>query len=594
MYESLFRNMPGFFITNQAAEIKLKNNCRGHYVFDSLAYDEFCVKRATQDKFIHDKCFSEDHDYIIIEEGVLLNKQGLYQKYGTDNVKDMIVCSFKENGEDFFGEFRGSFSGAIYIKQQQKWIVYTNQFGDNTVFYHFDKSAIIIGSQFNYVLNTLKALGDSVSPDPDAINSILTYGFMADDYTYVQEIKRLLPGHYMVIRNKQIDIKQYFSFVPAVYDLAETSEAEIIEEIDKRFRAAIKLEYDKDLEYGYRHLNQLSGGLDSRMNIWVARNMGYSGMLCMTFAQTNSLDETVAKQIAKKLNTEIFFWPLDTAGHLKHIDEYIAINYGLALYGGVGAAKEIYDCLDMQRFGLVHTGQLGDVVLGSYIRSIEEVNDLSVGGMYSTMLGTQSNNDKYHNREEYLMTVRGFLGMLSSHLFVRDYTEVASPFLDVDFFTYCMSIPVELRIDHHIYKKWILEKYPEAAEYIWEKIGRKITEPNNLTSKIKRAINDPKLVLQKLGLKRPESGKLYKGMNPMDLWWENDPELRMIYDQYYQDMINCEVPGLSGDIINKISQIYNKGTMIEKMLAITALAIIKYCFGDYIIDKKTSKQERME
>ena len=52
--------------------------------------------------------------------------------------------------------------------------------------------------------------------------------------------------------------------------------------------------------------------------------------------------------------------------------------------------------------------------------------------------------------------------------------EYYSPFYDVDFFQYCLQIPLELRYHHAIYIKWILTKCPKAADYKWEKIKRKI------------------------------------------------------------------------------------------------------------------------
>lgn len=67
------------------------------------------------------------------------------------------------------------------------------------------------------------------------------------------------------------------------------------------FKNAIKRAFEKDLEYGYKHLVALSGGLDSRMTAWVAHTMGYTNMLNYTFSQTDYLDEKVPKQITDKL-----------------------------------------------------------------------------------------------------------------------------------------------------------------------------------------------------------------------------------------------------------------------------------------------------
>lgn len=41
-----------------------------------------------------------------------------------------------------------------------------------------------------------------------------------------------------------------------------------------------------------------------------------------------------------------------------------------------------------------------------------------------------------------------------------------------------MSIPLEYRMNHVLYKKWILSKYPDAAKFRWEKTGELITKSN--------------------------------------------------------------------------------------------------------------------
>lgn len=313
------------------------------------------------------------------------------------------------------------------------------------------------------------------------------------------------------------------------------------------------------------------------MNLWVARDMGYHDMTCITFSQTESTDEKVAQQIGKDLDVDNIFWPLDSARHLLHIDEYVSMNYGSAIYSGVGGMKEILDRIDISKFGVIHTGQLGDVIIGSYLRAEEELSDFSPGGTYSQLLTVK--NDKYteyRDREEYLMTVRGLFGILSSHFYLRNYAEIASPFLDVDFFDFCMSIPVRLRVNHHIYKKWILTKYPKAAEFIWEKTGAKIDE-SNLHRQFRRYIGvlmNPKRILRKLGFK--VNMRSLTGMNPVDLWWDENEKLRNIYDEYYEKSINNDA--LSSEIKKDIEFVYTKGATIEKMLAITALAVINNFF----------------
>ncbi|MCI8407943.1 MAG: hypothetical protein HFJ09_01555 [Lachnospiraceae bacterium] len=575
--------MPGFLINNYEKEVVLKDPDVNSYVMDKCQYKSWIVQRNTLDKFFLDKTLYQNEEYIVLLEGVLLNKMDLFQKYHSEDVASLAISMYHQIGVKFFKEFRGSFSGAFYSKKKDEWLIFTNHYGDNAVYYYFQQDKFIIGSQLNYIADGLKKNEICYTLNEHAVHTMLTYGYMPDDRTYLNEVKRLYPGHYIRISKGNLELCQYFKISQNVYDLKHASKDEIIDGLDQRFREAIRLEYEKDLEYGYRHFANLSGGLDSRMNLWVAQDMGYSDILCVTFGQSNCMDEKVAKEIAEELGLEILVWPLDSAKHLFRIDDYIAMNKGAAHYSGIGAQIEILQTINTNIFGLMHSGQIGDVVIGTFISNVNEMKDMTIGGTYSEKLITKEEVDgtalKFENREQYLMFTRAFMGCLSSHFFIRNYTEVASPFLNVDLFEYCMSIPLELRINHYIYKKWILSKYPKAADFIWEKIGQKITEKpiKSYLPKVKLAIKYPKLVLRKLGFHVQLNFKLTEGMNPFDLWWKKNNAFRNLYDNYFDQSINN--PIFSDEIKEQLTKLYNEGSALEKAQVITALGTVNFFFS---------------
>ena len=164
---------------------------------------------------------------------------------------------------------------------------------------------------------------------------LLTYGYMLEDNTLIKEIRKLPAGHYVVIDKSGFRMKTYFEIDNEPdYTLKED---EIIEELDSLFRKAVRLEFDKDKEYGYRDLASLSGGLDSRMTVWVAHEEGYDDILIYTFSQSDYLDEKIAKKIAADLSYEFLFKSLDN-GVCLMIDDMVRrqveINFGNCLYSG--------------------------------------------------------------------------------------------------------------------------------------------------------------------------------------------------------------------------------------------------------------------
>lgn len=59
--------------------------------------------------------------------------------------------------------------------------------------------------------------------------------------------------------------------------------------------------------------------------------------------------------------------------------------------------------------------------------------------------------------------------MQTSYFTRQTYLETGSSFLDVDFLDMMLSIPSHMRCKHYIYLKWLERKYPQAAEFGWEK-----------------------------------------------------------------------------------------------------------------------------
>ena len=565
--------MPGFYVSN-LADIELINRYPEGCVSGSIQQEGFTVKRHTLNRFLNDKLFCADGPALHITEGVVLNKQDLSIQHNCTDFSETVQNMYKKSPDCFFADFRGSFSGAIFDKAGERWNFYTNHYGDKPLFYYFKDGRFAVGSQVNYILDALRTAKVPLTLNEKAIYFMLTYGFMEDDSTYACEIKRLPAGHHLVIDRDGLRIQKYYTVGAGPETLTNVSEADIIERLDGLFREAVRLEYEKDLEYGYQHLTDISGGLDSRMNTWVAHNMGYTSITNISYSQSDSTDDMVAKQVASSLGTEYIYRALDDAGFMKDLDEIISMNYGLALYSGITGGNSLLRALNMSRFGLEHTGQVGDVIIGAWRNKAEPLK-YERAGFYSTRLVNRLGSfdcSSYQDSHDYLFRVRAFNGALSTHMIRQNYTEVASPFLNIEFFEFCMSIPTKLRAEHRLYKKWILSKYPEAGRFIWEKSGCKIGA-SDIRKKITKILKKgfPKaLKIIGIPIRKPN------GMNPMDYWLRQNPSLREYWETYFDE--NIQNPLLREELRNDISVMFREGSAMEKTQALTALGALRFYF----------------
>lgn len=500
----------------------------------------------------------------------------MMNKYEASNLKELILRMYKSKGETFFKDFRGCFSGAVYLKEQSKWIIYTNQVGDMPVFYYYDGNALVVGSQLNYITDLLKKQSLQMSYNEECVYQILTYGYVIDDETYIKEVKRLNGGDYIVFRPGNIEIKTYHRFIKNKDRFKNYSEGQLINEIDKGFRDAVRYEWDKDNEYGYNHIADLSGGLDSRMGLWIAHSI-YSDLHVntLTYSKAGYLDEVIAMSVADYLGDENLFKPLDDIFFLKDIDENTFMLNGLSIYSAITGGKRLLSLVNLNRYGLEHSGMIGDVVIGSYYQGIDRLRKRHTSGMYSEKLkdrlseSVKSYESNYYDYEIYLMYARGFHGISNTHLLRRNYAETGSPFMNVDFMQLCFDIPVELRMDHQLYIKWILAKYPDASEFIWESTGHKITEGNKRKF-IRRVKNKVKSEIDN------RLGKVSSdGMNPIDFWLKRNTKISKFLNDYKSSEMSYDEGIFSDQLKKDLNYLYEQGNSSEQSMVLTVLSATK-------------------
>lgn len=562
--------MPGFIVIIKS-KIKAAASTETGCLIESKSSGKYCIERRTNRKFENDKFFYENDNYIFLLDGVVFNNHLLVEKYNASDWRECVEIMHSKKPRTFYNEFRGSFLGFVYDKRKDEWLFYTDHIGDKQIFYaHLSEGGCLVATEMSYMVDTMRLNGQKLTPNRDAAYMAITLGYVIENNTLVEEISKLVAGHYLVLSDGNVAECQYhrFSNVPI-----ERTKEEMIEEIDRRFRHAIQLQFEKDKEYGYRHVTGLSGGLDSRMTVWVAHELGYTHQLNMTFCQSNYIDFQVAQEIATDLRHDFIFKALDGGNCIYEIDKVSKLTYGMACFFGLAHGKSLFDNFNYKQYGVVHTGMLGDVIVGSYMDIPQYRSASLLDGAYSIelidRLKDYSFKYQYDNAEIYMMYNRGF-GFCGQGTLSYDHcqTENFSPFCDVDFMEFCFSIPLDWRCNHKIYHEWILAKYPQAANYVWEKIGMTIKEYKNQQQNqlVKRrymhifgmqvpAPNDPYFgeyvngfVLRKLGL-RKKVGKRVQGeecdnhtfmlltkkhMNPVDYWYYGNPELRDFMDNYWK------------------------------------------------------------
>ena len=535
----------------------------------------FCASRSSLKRFLDDKLFYNDSNYFLLMEGVVLNKDKFCKG---ESWEHSIIQLYFNEGENFFRKFRGSFAGVFYDKKNDKFIIFSDHVGSKHIYYYHQNDELYVSTSMEDMYSFLRKNAIKYSLSERASYMLLTYGYMLGNATLCRQINRLTSGNYIVFEKRKFVQKSFFD-LPTSY--VHVSEDEAIEKIDDLFRRAIELQFNKDREYGYKHFVALSGGLDSRMTSWVANKMGYENQLNYTFSQTNYLDETIAKTISGDLGHEWIFKALDNGNFLTNIDEVNTITGGNTVFYGVSHGLDMLSHLNFEKLGLLHSGQLGDVIIGSYLKT-QNIKHIYRGeGMHSRKLMEELNEtfiefNSYNEHESYIFKQRGLNGILTGNLGAQQFTETISPFCDPDFISYCLSIPIELRLNHNIYVKWILKKYPQSAGYIWENTGEVIKD-NRIKIRGKEVTLKKlyRFVGSNLGFFSPRINTK-EHMNPFDYWLRTNHNLRKFQDNYFEK--NIEFLARNKKLQNHCDLLYKNGNAIEKSQVLTLLSSLKLFF----------------
>lgn len=510
--------MPGFYITNCEKAIDIKEYfVKDGFLYESIDWEQYHIQRITRNTFLNDKLFKETEDFILIIEGVIFNKRTLFEEHGCDDLLDLVLHMITQYGMSFFEKFDGLVSGAVLDKKLNQWTTFTDILGQKSVFYYSDDKQLIIGSQLNFVTETMKINNVDRCANIRALSCFIKLGCFSDKETGVERVYRLYPGNYLQIEGLKCFQKSYFKFS----DKSEISlsDDEAIEHLDKLFTNAVKKSVLKNSEYGYTNLVDISGGGDTRAIVFTMEKLS-KDVSYMHYSQIGSNEKTVSESIARDLRHPYYYESLDDALFFKSINEYVTMNSGTAYYCGITGGLRILEKLSNNNFGIEFTGVLGNVYDGTMLRENGENkpniynNEFQFSDAVDPGDMTWISSLSYFNTDElFWFYNRGMLFGMSTFLSKQYYVEPFTPFGDREFVQFWLSIPWKQK-RNKLLLKWLAKKYPKSMDYNYASLGYKMKyELSNIT-------RVPHLVIYKIKERYYKSTNVCNParMNPFDYY----------------------------------------------------------------------------
>lgn len=205
---------------------------------------------------------SKDTNYVIVFDGRIDNRNEIFDLSGLNKNlnkipdSELILEAFIKKGKDIFSKLIGDFAFVIWDNIKRELICARDFVGAKPFYYYHDKDIFIFASEVTALLSS--DLVDK-SLDEQYIADLLSLLTSEKSRTFFKNIKRLVPGHYMVVNSKgKINIEEYWRF-ELKDEIILNSEKDYVELLREKVTEAIKCRLNAYYPIGC----ELSGGIDS-------------------------------------------------------------------------------------------------------------------------------------------------------------------------------------------------------------------------------------------------------------------------------------------------------------------------------------------
>lgn len=278
--------------------------------------------------------YNEDKSKVIIFNGEIYNykeiKKDLIKKghkFSTESDTEVILHGYEEYNEDILSKLRGMFAFVIYDTANKSLFGARDFYGIKPFYYYKNSDEFIFGSEIKSFLghpNFKKEL------NRDMLKQYLTFQYSVLEDTFFKNVYKLMPGHYFVYKDGNLDIKKYYEIKFEEDDSKNLQEWEDI--IRKELNESIKYHKISDVEVG----SFLSSGVDSSIiatlsDVDKTFTVGYENKKYSEIDYAKDLSKKInVKNVSKKISKEEYFNKFPLIQY--YMDEPLADPSAVALY----------------------------------------------------------------------------------------------------------------------------------------------------------------------------------------------------------------------------------------------------------------------
>lgn len=334
----------------------------------------------------HQPMFNADKSIALIFNGEVYN-HGDYRnqliakgyKYQTTSDTETILYLYEEYGFECLEKLRGMFAFAIWDEKEDQLFIARDRVGIKPLYYVHDSQGNLFFASEIKSLIVAKAVTAEINYDvlPD---QLANHGTSFDETLY-KDVKRLMPGHFLVWKDGKISVKEYWNLQYEPKH-SEISDKEFVGQWLEKFKESVRLRLMADVPLGMF----LSGGIDSSAIAAVMSEMVSEPIKTFSvgFKEREANEFRYARMVSEKFGTEhheITITPEQFFAKLPeliwHEDEPLGFVASVPLY--------FVSELAQKHVKVVLTGEGSDEIMAGYARYYKALKLLEYGKKYESL-----------------------------------------------------------------------------------------------------------------------------------------------------------------------------------------------------------------
>lgn len=324
--------------------------------------------------------------YCIVFNGEIFNYRELRLQlisrglsFRSDSDTEVLLQLFILEKEKCLSKLNGFFSFCIYDKEEQTLFLARDRYGIKPLLYLFDEDKFLFASE----MKSLLCYGIEKTLDLNSLHVYLQLNYTPAPHTIFTSVKKLMPGHFLTVKRKEINIKAYYQ-IP--YSADRIDRTITYEQAQEKFKNLLEASVKKRLVADVPLGAFLSGGVDSSIVTGLAsRHKSNLQTFSIGFSDAPFFDETrYAQLVAKHFNTQHTVFSLTHADLYQHA--YEALDYLDEPFGDSSALAVYILSKEVRKHATVAlSGDGADELLAGYNKH-EAMYSMLHGGMRENLI----------------------------------------------------------------------------------------------------------------------------------------------------------------------------------------------------------------